>query len=801
MARPNYDLNTARDTILVSSNGTEYTLNILWTGAEDLTDMTLGSSGAQISYENPNDKDKNSYILSSKCTIPFLVQNDTDKAFILSLATTYQERDVWITIRETTGTNILLWCGYVLLDLKDEQDVSYPYEVSLIAVDGLAALKDKPFIRETNLDTGAVPKFPYISADTFYNSGFSNIIGGGSSVKWLPELLLNSGMVLADDGDGATYLENYKIQTAVNLYNEGHPVPAADIDPLRYTQLDMQRLYSFDTDNNVNVPNCYQVLEYICKNFGMRCVYWRHVFHFVEIDQYNTDEPAASTATTPINIPTREYFYSGGFSANQNYLGNKDLTPYDLTFENASSPGEGLQKLAGTIYSGLPAIKTCNGTYFSNVGTNVYRGFPLFPPTWSTTGSEVVYSRYPYDSTGARAWGTMVDAADADGINLEVYLSFKNTTSDTLSFRSLFYLVAKPNSYTGDPSVPEPWKVCIRSISAPFVYSWQDWDGPIGQPYGGSSALLRGARQGCPIPTAAVIDQSVGIKAYSTANDSFCSDGVFPVDAAFTGSWDFTILTFTCYDSNATHEMKGFAGQGTANYGSTHNHGQIYNHAASGQTNYDGVLTTVMQKLTEYQYDYDNTIDASGVTPFLGNLSLVSGSNVPFATNFEIDVVNKNTYIYNALNYFWGDGQTTKVSSDGTTYVFADSTGKWTKPTYVWDVGTSAFVYTVGAYDKKLVELLLLNIVYNQSVFLKQFNGTTSLSETNKNYSGTALMKYMNPIGKLTDLDNNQYQLMRGTFNLLTDEWNTTMNQVFYEVPSETVNIGEQQVAANSVTI
>ena len=801
MARADYDLNTARDTTLVSSNGTEYTLNILWTGAEDLTDMTLGASGAQISYENPNDKDKNSYILSSKCTIPFLVQNATDKAFILSLATTYQERDVWITIRETTGTNILLWCGYVLLDLKDEQDVSYPYEVSLTAVDGLAALKDKPFIRETNLDTGAVPTFPYITNDTFYNSGFSNIIGGTSTIKWLPELLFNTGMVLEDDGDGATYLENYKIQTAVNLYNEGHPTPAADIDPLRYTQLDMQRLYSFDTDNNVNVPNCYQVMEYLCKNFGMRCIYWRHVFYFVEIDAYNTDEDAAGTALNPINIPTRQYFYQGGFDANQNYVGNKDLTPYDLTLENLSAPGEGLQKLSGTIYSGLPAIKTANGTYFSNVGTNVYRGFPLFPPTWSTSGSEVVYSRYPYDATGARAWGTMVDAANADGINLEVYLSFKNTTSDTLFFRSLFYLVAKPSSYTGDPSVPEPWKVCKRSVSAPLEYAWDDWDGPIGQPYTGSSGLLRGARQGCHIPTAAVIDQTVGIKAYSTAQDPFCSNGVFPVDAAFTGSWDFTILTFTCYDSDVYSTLRGFDGTvGATNYGSTHNHGQIYSFASSSQTNYDGTPVKIWRDLTKYQYDYDNTIDASGVTPFLGNLSLSSaGQNI--ATNIEIDVVNKNTYIYNALKYFWGDGETTKVSSDGTNYVFASSDGKWVKPTYAWNNGTSVFDYTVGAYDKKLAELLLLNILYNQSVFLKQFNGTTALSETNKNYSGTTLMKYMNPIGKLTDLDSNQYQLMRGTFNLLTDEWNTTMNQVFYEVPSETVNIGEQQVAANSVTI
>ena len=117
MARPDYDLNSARDGEIVSSNGTEYTINILWTGATDTTDMVLGPSGVQISYETPEDKTKNSYISSSKCTIPFLVQDDADKAFILLLATDYQERDVWITIRKTSETSTMLWAGYVLLDL------------------------------------------------------------------------------------------------------------------------------------------------------------------------------------------------------------------------------------------------------------------------------------------------------------------------------------------------------------------------------------------------------------------------------------------------------------------------------------------------------------------------------------------------------------------------------------------------------------------------------------------------------------------------------------------------------------
>ena len=795
MARPDYDLNSVRDGDMVSSNGTEYTINILWTGATDTTDMAFGPSGVQISYETPNDKSKNSYILTSKCTIPFLVQDDDDKAFILELATDYQEREVWITVRkrpEITGDTKLLWCGYVILDLKDEQDVSYPYEVTLTAVDGLSALKELPFVRETNLDSGAVPTFPYVTGDTYYNAGFSNIIGGSTTFKWLAELLFKTGMVLADDGDGASYLENYTIQTAVNLYNEGHPTPAEDKDPLRYSQISTQILYTLSDENYVNVPNCYDVLEYICKSFGMRCVYWNHTYHFVQLNEYNTD---AYQDFSPIDIPTRTYYYSGGAQAYQWYLGNANCAPYNLVLENVSAPGEGLQKLAGTIYSGLPAIKKVTSTYYSDEGTNVYRGMPNFP-TFNSTGAQTVYNVLPYDGAGNVAWGTLVDAADTNGIKFECYLSYKNTTTTTLFFRNLFILVAKPSSQTA--TVGTDTKVSIRDAGS-GEYTWVAWTSGT-QPRTGSTALHEYARNDVYIPPSPTVDQNVGILAYETAGDGFANaDGCFPIDAAFTGSWDFAPITILCWDSNHTYPMRGFYGSGGGlNYGSTLSHGQIFNWTAGGQL-YDGTAlnsnSQKFKKLSYYKYDYDNTFSNSGAMPYMGTLQLQSNTN-NIAILFEVDVVNKNSYVLDAGDYFWGDGQTIKVSSNGTTYVNASADGKWVQPTYVWNNSTTQFDYTVGAYDKQLVELVMLDIVYNQSIPLKQLNGTTALSETDKYYYAN-LLKYMNPVGKLTDLDSNQYQLMRGTFNIMLDQWDVTMNQINYEVPSETINVTQQQVAAD----
>ena len=274
---------------------------------------------------------------------------------------------------------------------------------------------------------------------------------------------------------------------------------------------------------------------------------------------------------------------------------------------------------------------------------------------------------------------------------------------------------------------------------------------------------------------------------------------MFPTDAAFTGSWDFSVITFTCYDSNSTKPMRGFDGAlGAGNFGSSYSHGAITGYTTGTGTAYDGTLLSTLgkyEKITDYKYDYKNTLnDVSGTGQEYRGILRAVGDEVSSTEAIEIDVVNKNSFVYKSGNYFWSDGTTIKVSDDGSTWEFANADGKWTQPTYVWNAGTTQFDYTVGAYDKKLVVLTLENIINNQSVSLKQLNGTTALSETDKYYSGTTILKYMNPMAKLTDLDSNTYQLMRGTFDLLTDQWSTTMNQIFYEVPSETINIGTRSL-------
>ena len=817
MARTAYPLRNAREATLVSSNDTTYTINILWVGAgnTDSNSMTLGPTGVQISYENPNDKDKNSYIITSKCILSYMVTDAADKTFINSLSTGYEEKQVWITVRE--GSN-MLWCGYILLDLKDEQDGSYPYEVSLEAIDGLAALKEVPFIRETNTTTGSVPEFPYNAQDTF-NSGYRNLLGNavsaGTTTKYLSYLIAKTGMVLSTDINGSTanFLVDYPIQTAVNYYNDGHPAPAADIDPLGYTKILMNFLYEVK-EENISVPDCYTALEYICKNFGMRCVYWQHTFHFISLDEYNTDEDAAGTAAVPINIPTRLYEHTGVVATphTQNYLGSNSLSIYNLSIENATAPGQGLQKLAGSIYTGIPPIKTAKGMFFGyNPGyANAFRGWPDIP-TFNSTGAETTYLTFPTDANGAIRWATMTDAADADGIHFMAKLKFKNTNSSWMEIAHMFVMVAKPSSQSATVGADTKYLQRINSTNgANMRYHWVDWtsgtypptlqDGNTLRKLAISNDATAGTTYfGGPITVqpSASINAASSTQIYSTWNDPNCTSSYiiannlasynsFPVDAAFTGDWDFAPMSFTCWDSNASSPLAGFSSYGGGVNFFNSNAG--VNGYQAGSTNYQGVThtsSTTYQEPDYYQFDWG---ESSGL------MYLKNGPPVAHTTKVEINVLNENTFVYDGGNYFWGEGPTIEVSSDGSTYLTA-GTAEWTNPTYVWHVGTSQFNYTVGAYDETLVNMILLNIIYNQSIALTQLNGTTALSETNKFYSGTSILKYMNPIGKLKDADDKEYVFERGTFTLLSDEWESTLNEVIYEIPAGTINKGELQIA------
>jgi hypothetical protein len=788
MARASYSLEKYAYSPIESSNGTTYTMDVWDASNAGSNEWTLGPSGIQISYETEDADDKNSAILTSTCTIPVMVEDLTQEIYINGVRTSKQERDVWITIRRGT-TGAFIWSGYILMDLEVRQDVSYPYETTLKAVDGLASLKDMPFIRETNSDTAAVPSFPYVRADTWDNAGFQRVIG--TSASWIVKLLDNAGQLLATD-DASGTLENYTIQTAFNWWNEDMGVsPSATEDPLYNMKLSMRPFYKESSDGYYEVPNCYDVLKSFCKNFNMRLIYWENTFHFIGLDEYNSNENTTYTgaAFVPSNIPTRSYYYSGSSQTDRNYLGTTQFSLYKQIFENVSAPAEGLQKLAGSQYQAIPPIKKVIGEYAENAGENNYNGFPLFithnsvaglPTAWPTDGITYEFIQAPQEN-GVYKIMEFTDAKDLDGFVCQIICDFTNTASGWLYMNSCFSMRAKPSS---ESSWTAAGNKVLKNVSN--TLGWYEVETGTPDGIGGTDTMLSAVSQ---YLTTAIYVQ-VSNNANSATNIIFDSNNnvlttntnnLIPTHADFTGQWDFQFFTYTKFRDTASYQMGVTSAVPTQ--------GRVLFHDQSnGNTNYDNTSTFNRKVPTSYALDYVDTIDQNLSQPYLGTFIPMKDAQFGISTvKFEINQSGNDSFVYDIGSNKWGDGTGQNTFStiqvyDGANWVYVNSSGKWAKGVYTW--GGSSFSYATPTYDKKILTLLCEQIMYNQSIPILTLSTNTALSETNKEYPSSTRLKFMNPIARLEDLDGNKYIMKRGTFNISSDQWQADMIQMSYNIPT-----------------
>ncbi|MBP93394.1 MAG: hypothetical protein CMC55_04675 [Flavobacteriaceae bacterium] len=797
MARAAYELNEYATSTIKSSNGTTYTATIWWNDTGAAYTWTLGPSGAEINYESEKVDDKNSPIITSTLKFPVMVEDATQQAFINSIRTTKEEKDSWITIRVGTS-GAYLWSGYIIMDLESREDVYYPYETILTAIDGIAALKEIPFLRETNSETSAVPSYPYVRADTWDNAGFQQIIGNTSC--WIKRLLDNVGQLLASDDTAypSGELENYNISTSFNWWNE-EMTPAAGTDPLANMRISMRPFYSQDENGYMNVPNCYDVLKDFCTNFGMRLIYWENQFHFIQINEYNTDESGSAPYTSPINIPTREYYYVGTIRADRNYLGNNDYSLYKMVFENATNAGAGLQKLTGTNYQALPAIKKTIGTYVENAGTNVFNGFPLFvthntgsisPTVWSTSGSYVEYLQNP-NLAGVEQTMQLTNAKDLEGFVCKIYCDFTNTSNRDIKMETLWTIRAKPkDSAWGDSDNKTMYKYQAAT------YAEFRWMSAVGEyPLANNQQY---AREYIWIPANTGVNSPVTIEVFNSTTNSTTNttSNLIPTDSDFIDEWDFQFYTFTGFDDADADQVEA---QGQTD---VYSHGRIIGiYPSTGGLNEDGTAIVQKKVPTKYAYNYEDTKDLNLTPQYVSQFVPIASGSSTFgtaSTETQTTQASKDTYVYEIGELNFGDGTgantfTTIQVYTGSAWVFVDEDGKWAQGIYAWNAGTTSYDYSSLTYDQKIINLLSKNILYNQSESILTIATNSALGETDKYYSGTSKLKFMNPISKLNDADGKEYILMRGTFKLSMDEWVINGVQINYEVPS-TVTTGDKKV-------
>lgn len=686
-----------------SSSGDTYTLEIFcnaWPSSS--TEIKLGTGGCVINYETNGEK-KFSYILASSMDIPFIIENSGMQDFIDDLRDgTYAEKDVYVYLYNSNDSTVPLWAGYVLMDLSAKQDVSFPYEVKLTAVDGLALLKDKPFVRELNTSTSLPVEFPYDLEDVYYNE-FTTFR------YWIQRILEKTGSPLS--GNGLPY--NYTYQTSVNWYNSIMPSTSQSTDPLALTQCKMNSMYDRDENLNYTPKSTYEVLESICKSWGMRCVYWNHTFHFVQIAEYLT--PNTGTTSAPINIPTREYYYNGGQRTNRAFIGTKELSRYELDFENITDPGYGLQKLAGSQYDYYAPIKKVIGNFNVFADGNNFNGFPALDQT-TDLGNIIVSSQI----------ATFTDADNSNGWFCQIPLIFSNGQNVNVDMKTTWSIRAKQ---TGAGS----WDKMLTETTG--VLSWSSYS------VSSSTADDLINKQVTNIP--------IGSSQQIIFDSTNYTNGVIPTDASFTGDWDFEFFTFT-YGTGVT----------AINY-----HGKL----TSSSTN----APIYRPGHSSINFDYSNVFNSNN--EFSGIFAEVTGGVIGNNSIInEITTGTTDSYTIEINDLYWGDSDLTDIGStlkvwNGSSFVNTSDTGQWGVGTLT---GTDSFV-----------NLLAKEIMSCQSFSSLKMNATSALSETNKDLTG-GFPKFVNPIGRILDLDNRKYVILRGTFTTGLDEWNADWFQSTYTLPA-----------------
>ena len=702
------------ESIYKSSNGDTYTLEFWVDGfGGSSSEVSLGPEGCVIDYQANGDK-KYTSIIASSIKIPLVVSNATINTFITELREVFEEKEVYVHLYNSHDSSIPLWSGYVIMDLSSQEDVPIPYIVELKAVDGIALLKDVDFVRSGST-------LPYDKADSW--SGTYK-----RCTDWIKEILENTGMGLAAQGGS-----NYTFQTSVNWYNQEHTGTSQTDDPLYLTRCKMDSFYTIDEEENYTPKSYYDVLKSMCKSWGMRCVYWNNVFHFVQISEYSINE--SGTLANPINIPTREYYYTGGLRLTQAYIGSKELARYELDFENLTT-NYGLQKLAGSQYNHYPVIKKVVANFNVLEDQNYFNGFPLLRTSYV---DGVDY----FETT---AISTFVDAYNIDGFYCQIPLMMSNDLSALNAAAQL--------------DVQCCWTIRAREVGNPTwekMYLAQSTGGA----FAGWNAYNEAYIEAWPeyyTNFYQVQNMTAGNSQRMIFDSGGLTAGVIPTDAGFIGEWEFEFMTYS-YASG--QNMTGHGGVNVSGF------------------NAPGMSIPWDIWNTGLSFEYSNITNTNISPPFEGLFVPIAGGVIGSnSTTYNLQTSTSDSYIFDLKDLTWGESLLGDASSalqvwDGVAWVFASFAGEW-------GVGTTA-----GSFS--FVKLLGSEIINNQESSSLKLGGASALSETDKEESGHP--KFLNPISKLIDLDNKSYVMLRGRFTTGNDEWNGEWFQMGYDTATTTTVI------------
>ena len=508
--------------------------------------------------------------------------------------------------------------------------------------------------------------------------------GPARFTHWISLILQKVGAATSDEGA----FNDAHFRTSVNWYNAEHTGTGQSVDPLYTTMGKVNWTHSSDDNGNYKPMDSYKVLKEIMKTWHCRIVYWKHIFWIVQIPEYNRTEDGNNDE--PENIPTRIYTMGGTPNGDVEYIGDKYQTRYELVI------GAGIEKLTGTKYQFYPRLKSVTAEYLTGGGSNYYGGFP----TWNGTTLDTPFTQQ-----------TIIDANAADNLYFSIPLNVSKSYADELVCNWRFDLYAtdgatekwlkyQGGTFTWENSAPAQYPTDYRPL--------------------GNATLLPG----------------ITPAQYIIFNETI------PTDAAFTGTWDFSIIMD---DSNWGTSNGSSIGGSDPNIG----------------------IGTIFNTPTSYGIHWSNI---PGITnPFEGQfltLNSSSGVNITGQSIF-VETALSDSANHDFKEMQWGDSQDASDTGnlkvwDGSAWVQTDFAGEWGDGTLV---GTESFT-----------NLMMEEFMKGQASNIQIINTTLMVSVSTKDDDDGTLSvpNYINPVGRIRESvmgDINIYVFKRGKFNTMLDQW------------------------------
>lgn len=247
-----------------SDSSVYYRLEIYDNEATDNTYYSpdLSSRGFDLTYQT-DDEDRFTGLIPSELVFDMLITSNAQQSLINDIkASVYGRWQIGVYRSDDDSTYTLFWCGNLLNDISPEQDVAYPREFSLTAVCGLSNLQDIKF----NEGVGYTTPSSFTCLQYFRNA-FT--------------LQINTDTFFSGSTPFGKFMRTFVDWTTDTMTHQ------ADRDPLVYSRFNFMAFVELGDSGVKEYATTFELLDSICKTFGMRVFFSNGSWVFVQVNYYD----------------------------------------------------------------------------------------------------------------------------------------------------------------------------------------------------------------------------------------------------------------------------------------------------------------------------------------------------------------------------------------------------------------------------------------------------------------------------------------------------------------------------------